>query len=189
MLYIKLQKSLPVESPWVTVPPLRLGKVPSGLGTANLCVTIEDDDGPVLRADLYDLYADQSLFVKQEAMIWGDRGFVGFGNSVYVIDPKAQSGSAIHLGSYFADFYATTEYLLVVSGCGAAFFASRRCVVEDVRPCAGWCNREARRRRLRNRRGRMGPAKRLETIRVATGLRRAGCRLMQSRCFDNNPLG
>ncbi len=181
MLYIKLQKSLPVESPWVTVPPLRLGKVPSGLGTANLCVTIEDDDGPVLRADLY---ADQSLFVKQEAMIWGDREFVGFGNSVYVIDPKAQSGSAIHLGSYFADFYATTEYLLVVSGCGVLRFSP----VGDVL-CAGWCNREARRRRLRNRRGRMGPAKRLETIRVATGLRRAGCRLMQSRCFDNNPLG
>jgi len=134
MLYIKLQKSLPVESPWVTVPPLRLGKVPSGLGTANLCVTIEDDDGPVLRADLY---ADQSLFVKQEAMIWGDRGFVGFGNSVYVIDPKAQSGSAIHLGSYFADFYATTEYLLVVSGCGVLCFRqSEMCC--GRRPALRW---------------------------------------------------
>jgi hypothetical protein len=119
MLYIKLQKSLPVQLPWVTLPPVRLGKVPSGLGTADLFVTIEDDDGPILRADLY---VGQSPFLKQEAKIWGDRGFVGFGNSVYVIDPKTQSGSVIHLGSYFADFYPTTEYLLVASGCGVMRF-------------------------------------------------------------------
>jgi len=46
MLYIKRQMSLPVGSAWVTMPPLRLGNVPSGLGTAGLFVTIEDDDAP-----------------------------------------------------------------------------------------------------------------------------------------------
>jgi hypothetical protein len=40
-------------------------------------------------------------------MIWGEHGFVGFGNSVDIIDPKTQSGSALRLGSYFAGFYAT----------------------------------------------------------------------------------
>jgi hypothetical protein len=120
MLYIKRQKSLPVESAWLTMPPLRLGKVPSGLGTADLFVTIEDDDAPILRVDLY---ADQSPFVKQDAMIWGERGFVGFGNSVYIIDPKTQSGSALRLGSYFANFYATKEYFLVASGCGLLRFS------------------------------------------------------------------
>jgi hypothetical protein len=86
------------------MPPLRLGKVPSGLGTADLCVTIEDDDASLLRVDLY---GDQSPFAKQDVMIWGERGFVGFGNSVYIIDPKTQSGSALRLGSYFAGFYTT----------------------------------------------------------------------------------
>jgi len=109
-----------MESAWVRMPPLRLGKVPSGLGTADLFVTIEDDDTPILRVDLY---ADQSPFVKEDAVIWGERGFVGFGNSVYIIDPKTQSGSALRLGSYFADFYATKEYLLVASGCGLLRFS------------------------------------------------------------------
>jgi hypothetical protein len=120
MLYIKRQKCLPVESAWVRMPPLRLGKVPSGLGTADLFVTIEDDDAPIVRVDLY---ADQSPFVKQDAMIWGERGFVGFGNSVYIIDPKARSGSVIRLGSYFAGFYATKECLLVASGCDLLRFS------------------------------------------------------------------
>ena len=103
------------------MPPLRLGKVPSGLGTADLFVTIQDDEAPILRVDLY---ADPSPFVKQDAMIWGERGFVGFGNSVYIIAPKTQSGSAILLGSYFASFYATKEYLLVASGCGLLRFSA-----------------------------------------------------------------
>jgi hypothetical protein len=33
-----------IESPWTMMPPVRLGKVPSGLGTADLFVTISDDD-------------------------------------------------------------------------------------------------------------------------------------------------
>ena len=31
--------------------PIRLGKVPSGVGTADLYVTISDDDRPLLRVD------------------------------------------------------------------------------------------------------------------------------------------
>jgi hypothetical protein len=120
MLYIKLQKSLPVESAWITMPPVRLGRVPEGLGTADLFVEIEDETGPIVRADLY---ADQSPFVNQDALVWGERGFVGFGNSVYVIDPNARSGSNVQLGSYFAEFHATTEYLLVASGGGLLRFS------------------------------------------------------------------
>ena len=97
MLYIKHQKSLPVESAWVTMPPVRLGRIPTGLGTADLFVTIEDENGPILRADLY---ADQSPFVNRDALIWGERGFVGFGNSVYVIDPKTPFSSVATLQTF-----------------------------------------------------------------------------------------
>jgi len=120
MLYIKRQMSLPVGSAWVTMPPLRLGNVPSGLGTAGLFVTIEDDDAPILRVDLY---ADQSPFVKQDAMIWGERAFVGYGNSIYIIDPLRKSGSTFRLGSYFANFYATKDYFLVASDRGLLRFS------------------------------------------------------------------
>ena len=53
----------------------------------------------------------------------GREGFVGFGNSVYIIDPETESGSALRLGSYFANFYATEECLLVASGCGLLRFS------------------------------------------------------------------
>ena len=103
------------------MPPLRLGRVPSGVGTADLFVTIEDDNGPILRADLY---ADQSPFVQESAIIWAERGFVGFGNSVYVIDPETRVGSTISLDSYFADFYWAKEYLLVATGRSLMRFSS-----------------------------------------------------------------
>lgn len=51
MLTVNYQPS--ITSPWITTPPLRLGKFPSGLGTADLFVTIAADDRPVLRVDLY----------------------------------------------------------------------------------------------------------------------------------------
>ena len=42
MLSVKQLRA--IESPWTTMPPVRLGKVPSGLGTADLFVTISDDE-------------------------------------------------------------------------------------------------------------------------------------------------
>jgi len=126
MLSIKCQKSLSVESAWVTMPPLRLGKVPSGLGTADLFVTIQDDEAPILRVDLY---ADPSPFVKQDAMIWGERGFVGFGNSVYIIDPKTQSGSALRLGAISRTFTPrrNISWLPPAAVCFASHQSERYC--------------------------------------------------------------
>jgi hypothetical protein len=55
----------------------------------------------------------------QDALVWCERVFVGFGHSVYVIDPKTESASKIYLGpfwGYFEHFYASQDYLLVASG-------------------------------------------------------------------------
>lgn len=107
-----------IDSPWTTMQPVRLGRVPSGFGTADLFVTIRDDDRPLLRVDLYGDSASET-FAFQDALVWGDRVFAGYGHKVYVIDPKKQSGSEILLGSgcgNFAAFYATQDYLLVASG-------------------------------------------------------------------------
>ena len=95
--------------------PVRLGKVPSGLGTADLFVTISDNDRPLLRVDLYGDSSSET-FAFQDALVWRDHVFVGYGHRVYAIDPKKQSGSEILLGSYFGAFYATQDYLLVASG-------------------------------------------------------------------------
>jgi hypothetical protein len=98
-----------IESPWTTMPPVRLGKVPSGLGTADLFVTINDDDGPLVRLDLYGDSSSET-FTFQDALVWCEHVFVGFGHRVYVIDPKTQLVSEIFLGEvgeglgYFGHF-------------------------------------------------------------------------------------
>jgi hypothetical protein len=111
MLRIGFQPS--IVSPWITLPPLRLGKLPSGLGTADLLVTITQDDHPLRRVDLY---AGEISAPFEAAIAWRELVFLGYGNSVYVIDPHKPSGSMIELGSYFSKFYAATDYLLVASG-------------------------------------------------------------------------
>ena len=94
--------------------PVRLGKVESGLGTADLFVTICDGELPLLRVDLYaDSSSESAVF--QDAIAWHDHVFVGFGHTVCVIDPKARLGFVVRLESYFAAFYSGEDYLLVAS--------------------------------------------------------------------------
>lgn len=116
MLSVKHDVVMALDSPWTTMLPLRLGKTPAGLGTADLFVTISDDDRALLRVDLY--AASDGTFAFQDAIVWYDRVFVGFGQRVYVIDPNRQSAFEIYLGprGYFGHFYASKEYLLVASG-------------------------------------------------------------------------
>ena len=114
MLSVKQQETLALDSPWTTMPTLRLGKIPSGLGTADLFVTISDDDSALLRVDLYG-DASCEIFRPPDALVWSDRVFVGFGYRVYVIDPKEQSASEIYLGREFRHFYENQDYLLVAS--------------------------------------------------------------------------
>src|ERR1700724_4169256 len=97
MLSVQQQPTLALDPPWTTMPPLRLGSVPSGVGTADLFVTISDDDRALLRVDLYGDSSEEN-FTFQDALVWHDQVFVGFGNSIYVIDPKQQSASEISLG-------------------------------------------------------------------------------------------
>jgi hypothetical protein len=115
---LSVKQLVAIESPWTAMPAVRLGKVPSGLGTADLFVTISDDDRPLLRVDLYGDSSSET-FTFQDALVWCGRVFVGFGHKVYVIDPKLQTGSEIVLGpicGYFGHFYAAQDYLLVASG-------------------------------------------------------------------------
>lgn len=117
MLSVKQDVALAPDSPWITMPPLRLGRIPAGQGTAHLFVTISDDDRALLRVDLYPAFDDSFTF--HDAVVWYDRVFVGFGHRVYVIDPNKQSASEIYLGpdlGYFSQFYSSNEYLLVASG-------------------------------------------------------------------------
>ena len=111
---LSTQQLVTIGSPWSTMAPLRLGNIPSGLGTADLFVVISDNDLPLLRVDLYrDASSESAAF--QDVVVWHEHVFVGLGHAVYVVDPKAQRGSSIRLESYFAAFYPGEDYLLVSS--------------------------------------------------------------------------
>jgi hypothetical protein len=97
------------------MPPLQLGKLPSGLGTADLFIAITDNGRPILRVDLY---AECESVPFKDALVWANLVFVGFGAAIYVIDPRLRSGSTVALNSYFAAFYSASEYLLAASGTG-----------------------------------------------------------------------
>lgn len=94
------------------MPPLLLGKLPSGLGTPDFFVTISDEDRPLLRVDLY---AGETSAPFTEAIAWENLVLVGCGDSIYVIDPHESAGREIALGTYFSHFYAAKDYLLVAS--------------------------------------------------------------------------
>jgi hypothetical protein len=115
---LSIKQLVTIDSPWTAMPPLRLGKIPSGLGTADLFVTISDGDRALLRVDLYgDSSSESDTF--QDALVWCEHVFVGFGHRAYVIDPRKQSSSEIFLGDgcgYFSHFYAGQDYLLAASG-------------------------------------------------------------------------
>jgi hypothetical protein len=116
MLSVKQCDVLALDSPWVKMLPLRLGKIPSGLATPDFFITISSDSVALLRVDLYGFEAYPTF---REAIVWCERVFVGFGHRVYVIDPKKKSDAEIFLGDYagyFRHFYAGDDYLLVASG-------------------------------------------------------------------------
>ena len=94
--------------------------MPSGLGTADLFITISEGDQPLLRVDQYGDTSSES-YVSQDVIVWREHVFVGCGHTVHVIEPKKQIGRTIRLGetcAYFSAFHAGPEYLLVVSGLG-----------------------------------------------------------------------
>lgn len=115
MLSIKQLQA--IDPPWTTMEPVRLGSVPSGLGTADLFVIISDEDRPILRVDLYGDSSSET-FTFQDRFIWCGHVFVGHGHRVYVIDPEKKSGSEVSLTKgcgYFGAFYSGTNYLLVAT--------------------------------------------------------------------------
>ncbi len=86
--------------------------------TADLYVAISDDAQPLLRVDIYRSRPECLAF--QEAIVWNRRIFVGYGETVYIIDPlQPITSSEIFLSGfagYFSGFYPGSDYLLVASG-------------------------------------------------------------------------
>jgi hypothetical protein len=117
MLHAELSTS--ITEAWSEVDALCLGSAPRHtLQTADLFVNISEDEHTLLRADIYQS-PQPECFAFQDAIVWNNRIFVGYGECVYVIDPALRIGWQIYLtgvAGYFGAFYSAPGYLLVASG-------------------------------------------------------------------------
>ena len=103
-----------LERPWLKMLPVRIGDIPSGLGTPDKYLLLSRDASPVLRVDAY--RSSQECFTFTAAIIWCDFLVVGWGHSVYLINVDNGSLITHSLGVYFGCIYAENNQLLIASG-------------------------------------------------------------------------
>ncbi len=106
-------RMLPVlDPPWTRMEPVRLGAVPSGLGTAHRFVTVEADGRPLLCADLY---GRDEAFISESACSWSRFVVIGWGHHVYLVDPQTRAHMTLDLGYYFMRLYPLHDRMLIAS--------------------------------------------------------------------------
>jgi hypothetical protein len=81
---------------WIRLEPIRVGRVPVTLRTPNRYVTVLKDGEPTLRIDVYAYGPD--CFAFEEAIVWHDMVFVGFGSHVHAVSPMDCSVVSLELG-------------------------------------------------------------------------------------------
>ena len=103
-----------IDSPWIKLSPIRVGKIPPGLGTPDVFVLAEDADGTRIRVDVYsDGPEDYSCF--REAILWHHWVVVGFGHKLHLVPIDQSPPITIDFGSYFGYLYPTDDLLLVAT--------------------------------------------------------------------------
>lgn len=103
-----------IDAAWLQVDPVRVGLVPSGLGTPDCHVTVGEDDHPILRVDIYAHHPGSFYF--QEALVWCGNLIVGFESYVHAVSIANRSAISVDLDSYFGHLYPERDYLLLASG-------------------------------------------------------------------------
>jgi hypothetical protein len=117
-----------VDVPWLTVPVVPLGALPSGAGTPELYGCVSRDGRPIARLDIYEDEGARSYF-QSEAAAWHENVLVGFGYHAYVVNARTLGGIDIKLPLYFESFALASDYALVVFGSGILRLDSRGSVV------------------------------------------------------------
>jgi hypothetical protein len=118
-----------IDGEWLELPPLRLGRIPSGLGTPNRFLTVTHDDRPALRVDLY---VWEGFF--QEILFNDDHMFVGMGDAVYVVDVTDRSVVTLELDLYFGSFFRLDTGVLVASATKLYRLAANGNVLWETEP-------------------------------------------------------
>lgn len=102
-----------IAEPWIALEPVRIGRIPSGLGTPDLYVT-GDLGTKRIRIDVYHpIEGCGGPFT--EAILWHNFVVIGCCQHLYLAPVDRGSVSAINLDSYFGRLYPNEDFLLVAS--------------------------------------------------------------------------
>jgi hypothetical protein len=93
--------------------PVRLGQVPTGLGTADRFVTVESEQGPALRVDLYS--STDECFAFEEVRLWSGFVAIGWGGHLYLVNLQTRQALVLDLDNYFGCMYPAEGCLLAAS--------------------------------------------------------------------------
>jgi hypothetical protein len=102
------------DPPWERFNPLRVGGVPTGLGTPSAYVLIENDGAPFIRVDVY---GGVDCYAFEDVIVWREFVAIGFGSRVHMVNCRTQETITFELDSYFGHFYPDAEWLIIASGC------------------------------------------------------------------------
>lgn len=100
-----------IDAPWTAMEPIRVGPVPTAIGTPGAYVTVERDGKTFARIDVYPLHG--CPFV--ELAIWGAFVVIGWGNEAHLVDPATRGVRSISCDSYFGHLYPLDDRLLIAS--------------------------------------------------------------------------
>jgi hypothetical protein len=101
------------DPPWGCVKPLRVGCVPTGLGTPDTYVLVENDGEPLLRVDVY---CDVDCYAFEDLIVWREFVVIGLGSRVHIVNYQTEETNTFELESYFGHLYPGDEWLIIASG-------------------------------------------------------------------------
>jgi hypothetical protein len=99
--------------PWERIKPLRVGCIPTGLGTPNVYVLVENDGAPFMRVDVY---GAEDCYAFEDIIVWREFVVIGFGSRVHLVNCQNQETITFELDSYFGHFYPGADWLIIASG-------------------------------------------------------------------------
>lgn len=102
-----------IDLPWTAMDPVRLGEVPSTVGTPDLYGLVSTASGPQLRLDVYCGSGECHAF--QEAALWNGFAVLGFGERLHLIGIQSNLHLEVKLGSYFGSLWLGEALLLAAS--------------------------------------------------------------------------
>ena len=117
-----------IDPPWTDITPIRLGAVPSSIGTPDRFALVALPGRPPLRVDLYRAY-DSELYLRDEILPWQDWIAIGFGHRAFLIHTQHHDVREISIPLYFEGFRAAEDYLLVLAGQGLVRIDQKGAVV------------------------------------------------------------